>query len=151
MDVSPRGIPTNHATQFVPKWVAANQEPTIFSVLSQRSLFQLERISAHESRGPLFAELFDILGMKNFFTEPRRDNIFGRQPGIVERRLIGVEGNARGILDDNGLRNCVCDSPQLALFFSEIFLRLLELFDISARSVPPDDLSKFVAERLDSN
>jgi hypothetical protein len=54
-------------------------------------------------------------------------------------------------LDDYRLRYCVRDLPKLALILTQFLLSALEVFDVSAYSVPHSDLSVFVAEWLEAN
>src|SRR5271155_5952105 len=89
--------------------------------------------------------------MKNSFTEAWGNYIFDRKARIVERCLVCVEGDSVRIQHNNVLRNCVGNSTKLAFILSQLLLRLLEEFDLSACSVPSDDFARIVPKWLDAN
>jgi len=45
----------------------------------------------------------------------------------------------------------VGNPAKLAFTFAQLLFRLLENFNVSACSIPSDDLAAFIAERLDTN
>ena len=63
---------------------------------------------------------------ERFFAEARRYYVFSGKARIIERRLIGVNRSAGGILNDNCLRYRVCDPAEFAFFFTQFFFGLLE-------------------------
>src|ERR1700756_4195958 len=89
--------------------------------------------------------------MEDSLSEARTNDIVEREPRIIERCLVCVERNAARILNHNGLWDCVGNTAKLAFIFPQFLFRLLENFNISACSVPSDDLAAFIAERLDTN
>src|ERR1700730_15317152 len=76
------------------------------------------------------------------------NHIVRGQTGVVERRLVSVDGGARRILDDNRLRYYVGDTTELAFIFSELCFCLLEGFDVGTCSVPPNNLATLVPQWL---
>src|SRR5271169_6967861 len=89
--------------------------------------------------------------VEDSFPKVGSSHIFRGQARVVERRLVGVDGGARGILHDNRLRYYVGDTTELAFLFPELLFRLLEGFDVSACSVPSNNFSSTVAQRLDTD
>src|SRR5579862_1571013 len=65
--------------------------------------------------------------------------------------LIGVDRYAAGVLDNYRLRYRVGNPPKFAFILPESLLTLLEVFDVSAYSVPHNDLPGFVAEGFEAN
>ena len=83
--------------------------------------------------------------MKDSFAKKRGNDIFRSQTRVVEGRLVGVDRRTRGVLDNNRLRYQVGDTPELAFIFSELRFCLLERLDISACSIPPENLASVVS------
>ena len=63
--------------------------------------------------------------MEDSFPKKRGNHIFGFQTRVVERRLVGVDGGAGWVLDDNRLRYYVGDTTEFAFIFSELRFRFL--------------------------
>ena len=57
--------------------------------------------------------------MEDSFPKVGSNHIFRGQTRVVERCLVCVDGGARGILDDNRVRDCIGDTTELAFIFSE--------------------------------
>src|SRR5580658_735273 len=84
--------------------------------------------------------------MRETFTESARENIFGREPRIVEHRLVCIDREAAGVHDDNCLRNSVGDLAQFAILFSQLLFNLLKVVDVGLSSVPPDDFASRIPQ-----
>ncbi|HXM14459.1 MAG TPA: hypothetical protein VN933_04405 [Candidatus Eremiobacteraceae bacterium] len=54
-------------------------------------------------------------------------------------------------MDNYRLRYCIRNLPKLAFIPPKFLFRLLKGFDVSAYSVPHDDLPRFVAEGFEAN
>src|SRR5258708_7403614 len=80
-----------------------------------------------------------------------RNHIVSRKARIVESSLIGVDRHAARVLDNYRLRYSVGNLAKFAFVFPQFLLSLLEVFDVSAYSVPHGDLPGFVAEWFETN
>src|ERR1700679_2773153 len=89
--------------------------------------------------------------MRETFTEAGAENIFGREPRIVEHRLVCIDRNAVRIQHHNCLRNGVGDAAQFAILFSQLLFNLLKSVDVGLSSVPPYDVASLVPQGLDAH
>jgi hypothetical protein len=80
-----------------------------------------------------------------------RNHIVSSKARIVESSLIRVDRYAAGVLDNYRLRYRVGNPPKFAFILPQSLLTLLEVFDVSAYSVPHNDLPGFVAEGFEAN
>src|SRR5207245_5759921 len=150
INVSSSRIPANYFALFIPKGIVTNQEPTVLPVLTQCSLLNLKRKSARQSEPPKVAKSLQIVGMKDSLSEARRYYVFSGKARIIERRLIGVNRRAGGILNDNCLRYRVCDPAELAFFFTKFFFGLLETLNVGTCSVPAQQFAVLISHLFDS-
>src|SRR6266446_1400709 len=115
------------------------------------AMLEFERKTTRESSLSLVSEFLEVLRMKDSLPKIWRNHIVSSKARIVESSLIGVDRYAAGILDNYRLRYCVRDLPKLAFILTQSLLNLLEVFDVSAYSVPHHDLPGFVAEGFEAN
>src|SRR5271155_175250 len=114
-------------------------------------MLELERKTTRKSGLSLVSEFFEILRMKDSLPKIWRHHILSSKARIVEGSLIGVDRQAGRVLDNYRLRYCVRDLSKLAFILAQSLLNLLEVFDVSAYSVPHHDLPGLVAERFEAN
>ena len=135
----------------VAKRVVLNQEPAVLTVLSECSMLEFERKTPRESGLSLVSQSFHVFRMKDSLSKIWCKHIVRSKARIVEGSSVGVDRHSGGIQDDYRLRYCIRDLPKLAFVLTQFILSLLKGFDISAYSVPHDDLASFVAEWLEAN
>src|SRR5215475_1417210 len=92
-----------------------------------------------------------ILGMKGFGPIVWRQHIFLGEPSEIQHPLIDVERPSFRVQDRDCLRYRIDDLSELSFTRAECFLGLLSIIDVSACTVPPDDLAGFVAQWLCAN
>src|SRR5260221_9982003 len=93
----------------------------------------------------------EVLRMEDSLPKIWRNHIVSSKACIVESGLIGVDRYAAGVLDNYRLRYGVGNPPKFAFILPQSLLTLLEVFDVSAYSVPHNDLPGFVAEGFEAN
>jgi len=75
-------------------------------------------------------------------------HVVQRQSGVLERHAISVNDFPVRIHDDDGLWNSVGHAPKLFLILTELSFGALEVINVSIRSIPVDNVARFVAQRL---
>jgi hypothetical protein len=89
--------------------------------------------------------------MEDSFAEASAGHIFRGKARIVERRLVRVHRCTGWVQDNDRLRYGIRNPPKFAFILAQFLLSLLEVFDVSAYSVPHHDLPGFVAEGFEAN
>src|SRR6266446_2708222 len=123
--------------------------PDFRCVLALR--LEFERKTTRESSVSLVSKLFEVLRMEDSLPKIWRNHIVSSKACIVESGLIGVDRYAAGVLDNYRLRYRVGNPAKFAFILPQSLLTLLEIFDVSAYSVPHNDLLGFVAEGFEAN
>src|SRR5882724_6535519 len=93
-NVGSRRIPANEASLFVAERVVTDEEPTILTILPQRSLFDLERESTCQCGLALFPQSREIFRMEDSRAEVRGGDIFVGESGIFEDCIVRVDWGA---------------------------------------------------------
>src|ERR1700751_5774662 len=75
-------------------------------------------------------------------------HVVQRQSGVPERHAVRVNGFPVRIHDDDGLWNSIGHAPKLFLILTELSFGALEVINVSIRSIPVDNVARFVAQRL---
>src|SRR5438552_2279225 len=88
--------------------------------------------------------------MENPFAKVRNEHIFASAACVIQGRLVGVYRRASRVQNNDRLRYRIRDAAKLPFIFAEFFLSLLQSFDIGACSIPSNERSRFIAERLDA-
>src|SRR5438093_4511558 len=151
MNIGTGGIPANHLSLLIAERVVPNQEPAVLTIFSECAHFGFEWNSAFHRRLSLAAQSFQVVRMENPFPKVRSEHIFASAAGVIQGRLVGVYRRAGRVQNNDRLRYRIRDTAKLALIFAEFFLSLLQCLDVSARSIPSNDLSRFVAEWFHPN
>src|SRR5262245_32241301 len=74
-----------------------------------------------------------------------------REAGEFQYRSVRVERSSVRVKDRYCLSDCINNLTELHFFLSKLLFSSLALFDVSARSVPANDLAGFVAQWLYPN
>src|ERR1700723_674204 len=151
INVGARLIPLGDLSALVSKRVVLNQEPAVLTVLSERSMLEFERQSLRESSLSFDLKSFQVLRMKDFFPKVWRSHIVSSKARIGESGSIGVDRQARRVLNNYCLPGLGPNLPTVAFILPKLLFRLLKGFDISADSVPHYDLSGFIAVWFEAN
>src|SRR5438034_2487308 len=93
-NVGSRRIPANEASLFVAERVVTDEEPTILTILPQRSLLDFKREAACKGRPSLVPQPFEILRMKDPCAKVRGDYILQGETGVVEDCLVRIDRRA---------------------------------------------------------
>src|SRR5258708_11350408 len=128
-----------------------HQEAPVLAVLALEAPVDFEWLLAGQPLAALIPQSSPILGMEESRVAPgvRGHQLFHGESREFEQRPVRVKGCSVWAEDDNGLGNGVDDAPQLLLVLAQLRFSSLEVFYIRIRSVPPEDVASFVAERLD--
>src|SRR5271170_4821579 len=86
--------------------------------------------------------------MNGLVTNLLAGHIIDGQPRIVEHGLVGIDRFSFRVVDSDHLADRVSDPSELALILTQLLLRLLTVFDVSADDVPLYDRAALVAQRL---
>src|ERR1700720_1418809 len=83
-------------------------------------------------------------------TRPRiiASKLFHRQSGIFKRHSICIQCVPLGAQYDDGLGNGISHAPKLFLILTEFSFSALQVIDVSIRSIPVDNVARFIAQRL---
>src|SRR4029077_21206097 len=68
--------------------------------------------------------------------------------GVFKSHTICVNGFPIRIEDDDGLRNCIGHASKLFFISTELSFSALQVLNVSIRSVPVDNVARFVAQWL---
>src|ERR1700722_19927406 len=71
-----------------------------------------------------------------------------RQSGVLKRHAICVNGFSIRIQDDDALRNRIGHAPKFFFILTELRFGALEVLDVRIRSIPVDNVARFVAQWL---
>src|ERR1700720_1299383 len=83
-------------------------------------------------------------------TRPRiiASKLFHRQSGIFKRHSICIQCVPLGAQYDDGLGNGISHAPKLFLILTEFSFSALQVVNVSIRSIPVDNVARFVAQWL---
>src|SRR5580704_10751544 len=95
-----------------------------------------------------FAKCLSVVGMENTRAKIVASHIVQRQSGVLQRHAICVNGFPIRIEDDDGLRNCIGHASKLFFISTELSFSALQVLNVSIRSVPVDNVARFVAQWL---
>jgi hypothetical protein len=71
-----------------------------------------------------------------------------REALVVKQRFVGVKQGAVFVQDKKMLRKEIYQLPKLLFVLTELCLSALQVIDVSVRSIPVDNVARFVAQRL---
>src|SRR2546425_1563805 len=151
VNVRSRRVPADQAPLFVMEGLVAGQEPPILPVLAQGPQLELKRKTICQRRLALVAHAFEIFRVEDSGPKVRADDVGHRQTGVIERRLVRVDRTAVRIENDDVLRYRVSDPAECAFVLEQLRFGLFERVNVSARSVPSDDLARVVADGLEAS
>src|SRR3989442_209070 len=112
VDVHGRGVPAEHPALVVDQWTITHQEPAVLPIVAPGAPLDFEGHSVRQSLTPGILEPGDILGMEEQTGEIGGQQIGHRESGVVEDGTIGVQGDAVGGQDDDGLSDGIEDLSQ---------------------------------------
>src|ERR1700739_1045539 len=75
-------------------------------------------------------------------------HLFQGEAQVVKQPLVGQKQGAVFGHDNNMLRKTIYQLPKLSFVVQKHGLRALQVIDISIRSIPVDNIARFVAQRL---
>src|SRR5215467_2499282 len=84
-------------------------------------------------------------------TSSRAFHVFQGVAVIVEHCLVGLQQRTLLVHDKDKLRKVIDKLPQFPLALPEFIFSLLAIINISACTVPADDLAGFIPEWLGAN
>ena len=97
---------------------------------------------------PFFAKPLNVVGMENARPKIVGSHFVERQSGVLERHAICVNGFSIRIQDDYGLRNRIGHAPKFFFILTELSFGALEVIDVRIRSIPVDNVARFVTQWL---
>src|ERR1700694_5831765 len=100
-----------------------DQEPTILTILTQRSLFEFKREPACKGRLAFLPQPREVFRMKDPCAIVRGDYIFQGETGVIEHCLVRVNWRAVRPLDDNGLGYGVGNPAKFPLVLAQLLFR----------------------------
>src|ERR1700730_11340829 len=120
----------------------------MLTILSQNPLLVFEWSGAGEGFVTFFTKSLNVVGMENARPKIVGSHVVQRQSGVLKRNAICVNGFPIGIHDDDGLRNSIGHASKLFLILTELSFSALKVIDVSIRSIPVNNVARFVAQRL---
>src|ERR1700758_2646032 len=88
LDVRACRVPAKNVSCLIEQRIVLDQEPPVLAVFPQGSLFNFERKSPCESGCSLVLQALQVVWVEDPFAKGGSHDIFRRQPGIVQRRLV---------------------------------------------------------------
>src|SRR6266851_1234764 len=82
------------------------------------------------------------------FLRSRALHFFQGEAFVVKQRFVGVKQGAIFVQDLNMLRKEIYHLPKLFFVLTELCLSALQVIDVSIRSIPVDNVPRFVPQRL---
>ena len=95
-----------------------------------------------------FAKSLNVIGMENARPKIVGSHVIERQSGVLKRHAICVNGFPIRIQDEDGLRNRIGHASKLFLILTELNFSALKVLNVSIRSIPVDNVARFVAQWL---
>src|SRR5216683_445115 len=120
----------------------------MLTILSQSPLLVFEWSGVGESFVSFFAKSLNVVGMENARPKIVGLHVVQRQSGVLKRHAICVNGFSIGIQDDDGLRNSIRHAPKFFFILAELSFGALKVIDVRIRSIPVDNVARFVAQWL---
>jgi hypothetical protein len=124
--------------------VVLNELPAIRSVPKQRTQFQVERPSLHESVPTLIAYAIDVVRVEGSSEKPLLVDFVGPKPCLIQSYPVREEGCAIGREDHDGLTNGIRDRSKIGFTLPQPLLGVLTVINVRGRNVPADDLAALV-------
>src|SRR4029077_9088663 len=75
-------------------------------------------------------------------------HVVQRESGVLKRHAICVNGFSIRIQDDDALRNSIGHAPKFFFILTELSFSALKVIDVGIRSIPVDNVARFVAQWL---
>src|ERR1700730_378989 len=82
------------------------------------------------------------------FLRSRALHFFQGEAFVVKQRFVGLKQGAIFVQDLNMLRKEIYHLPKLFFVLTELCLGALQVIDVSIRTIPVDNVSRFVAQWL---
>src|SRR5258708_22574294 len=125
-----------------------DQEPSILTIPSQSPFLVFEGSGLGESFVTFFAKSLNVVGMENARPKIVGLHVVQRQSGVLKRHAICINGFPIRIQDDDGLRNSIGHAPKFFFILTELSFGALKVIDVRIRSIPVDNVARFVAQWL---
>src|ERR1700676_4403984 len=120
----------------------------LLTILSQNPLLVFEWSGAGEGFVTFFTKSLNVVGMENARPKIVGSYVVQRQSGVLKRHPSCVNGFPIRIQDDDGLRNSIGHASKLFLILTELSFSALQVLNVSIRSIPVDNVARFVAQWL---
>src|ERR1700730_13528533 len=120
----------------------------MLTILSQNPLLVFEWSGAGEGFVTFFTKTLNVVGMENARPKIVGLHVVQRQSGVLKRDAICVNGFSIRLQDHDALRNRIGHAPKFFFILTELSFGALKVIDVSIRSIPVDNVARFVAQRL---